>query len=132
LRRRCQYTLPGAWVALVLVCLSFTPSLLPRSSLFQGIVSGITAVVGYGVGVFFAFVWREFADRGPRTPGRRSWGIYFVSATVALVICVVVGRRWQNQLRDLVGLPSEQLLRILLIPSSPLWSSSSPSPWAEP
>jgi hypothetical protein len=28
-RKRFRYTLPGAWVALAFVCLSFTPSLLP-------------------------------------------------------------------------------------------------------
>src|SRR6478752_3837241 len=29
-RRRFRYTLPGAWVALAFICLSFTPWLLPR------------------------------------------------------------------------------------------------------
>jgi uncharacterized membrane protein len=29
-RRRFRYTLPGCWVALVFVCLAFTPSLVPR------------------------------------------------------------------------------------------------------
>ena len=29
-RRRFRYTLPGAWVAVAFVCLSFTPSLVPR------------------------------------------------------------------------------------------------------
>ena len=28
-RRRFRYTLPGCWVALVFVCLAFTPSLVP-------------------------------------------------------------------------------------------------------
>jgi uncharacterized membrane protein len=42
-RRRFRYTLPGAWVALVFACLAFTPSLLPRTALLQGVVCGITA-----------------------------------------------------------------------------------------
>ena len=37
--------------AIVFACLSFTPSLLPRTGIIQGIVWGITAAIGYGVGV---------------------------------------------------------------------------------
>ncbi len=65
-RRRFRYTLPGAWVAVVLVCLSFTPSLVPRPGLFQGVVCGVTGAIGYGLGVLGARVWREFADRPVR------------------------------------------------------------------
>jgi uncharacterized membrane protein len=36
-RHRFRYTLPGAWVALVFACLAFTPSLLPRSAVLQGV-----------------------------------------------------------------------------------------------
>ena len=32
-------------------CLSLTPSLLPRDWLFQGLIGGINAAIGYGVGV---------------------------------------------------------------------------------
>src|SRR4030095_2815290 len=48
-RRRFRYTLPGAWVALVFACLAFTPSLLPRTALLQGVVCGITAAISYRV-----------------------------------------------------------------------------------
>ncbi len=50
-RRWFRYTLPGAWVALVFTCLAFTPSLLPRGPIAQGVICGITAAIGYGVGV---------------------------------------------------------------------------------
>ena len=49
LRRLCHVTLPGIWGALVLGCLSVTPSLLPRGGLLQGLVWGITAAIGYGL-----------------------------------------------------------------------------------
>src|SRR5215831_5835612 len=43
-RRRLLYaTLPGCWGALIFACLSFTPSLLPRGGVVQGLVWGITA-----------------------------------------------------------------------------------------
>src|ERR671910_3543774 len=68
-RPRFRYTLPGAWVALVFSCLAFTPSLLPRGALLQGIVCGISAAIGYGVGVAGAWVWRGVARRAPPPGG---------------------------------------------------------------
>ena len=66
-----HFSLPGAWVALIFTCLAFTPSLVPRPGPFQGAVCGITAAIGYGLGVIGAFVWRQFADRPAREPRRR-------------------------------------------------------------
>jgi hypothetical protein len=63
-------TLPGAWVALAFVCLSFTPSLLPRPAFFEGFVCGVDGAIGYGMGVIGAWLWRQFADR-PARPARR-------------------------------------------------------------
>ena len=71
LRGLAHVTLPGCWGALVVGCLSFTPSLLPRGGLVQGLIWGITAAIGYGLGVVAAWVWRAFADRDPRPPRRR-------------------------------------------------------------
>ncbi|HYN17811.1 MAG TPA: alpha/beta-hydrolase N-terminal domain-containing protein, partial [Actinomycetes bacterium] len=99
--RRFRYTLPGAWVALVFACLAFTPSLLPRGALLQGIVCGITAAIGYGLGVAGVWVWRAFADRDPRPPRPGAWKVLAISAAVALVAAVVLGLLWQAQLRDL-------------------------------
>src|SRR5512139_460137 len=48
-------------------CLSLTPSLLPRDWLFQGLIGGINAAIGYGIGVFFAKMLRRFVLR------ERSW-----------------------------------------------------------
>src|SRR5512146_276308 len=80
-RRRLLYvTLPGCWGALVVGCLSFTPSLLPRGGVVQGLIWGITAAIGYGLGVLAAWIWRAFADRDPRRPRRRSWTVFFICA----------------------------------------------------
>ena len=58
-RRKLLYvTLPGCWGALIFACLSFTPSLLPRGGIAQGLVWGITAAIGYGLGVLAAWIWR--------------------------------------------------------------------------
>lgn len=53
--RHWRYSLPGLAGALVFVCLSLSPSLLPRTGVIQGLVCGITAAIGYGVGVVAAW-----------------------------------------------------------------------------
>src|SRR6478752_4742665 len=68
LRRLLHVTLPGCWGAVVFACLSLTPSLLPRGGFIQGLVSGITAAIGYGLGVLVAWLWRAYADRDARVP----------------------------------------------------------------
>jgi uncharacterized membrane protein len=115
-RRRFRYTLPGAWVALVFACLAFTPSLLPRTALLQGVVCGITAAIGYGVGVAGAWTWRAFADRDPRPVRPGAWRVFAISAAAALVLAIVLGQWWQAQLRDLMGVPAPNLLLLVLLP----------------
>jgi uncharacterized membrane protein len=115
-RRRFRYTLPGAWVAVVFACLAFTPSLLPRSPAFQGVVCGISAAIGYGLGVAGAWVWRAFADRDPRPPRPGAWRAFAIAAGVALLGALGLGLWWQGQLRDLMDVPAPSLLQLPLLP----------------
>ena len=96
-------TLPGAWGAVVFASLSFTPSLLPRGGVLQGLLSGITAAIGYGLGVLIAWVWRAFADRGPRDPQPASWRAFYTFGGALLVVSFGLGQYWQGQIRDLMG-----------------------------
>ncbi|MFP2924364.1 alpha/beta hydrolase [Pyxidicoccus sp. 3LG] len=114
--RWLRYTLPGAWVALVFACLSFTPSLLPRSGGFQGFVSGLNAVIGYGLGVLGAWLWREFANRPPRNPRPSAWRTLFVTGTVALAGALLLGLHWQRSIRELMGVPEQGSAGFLLAP----------------
>ncbi|WP_448624014.1 alpha/beta hydrolase [Geodermatophilus sp. URMC 64] len=115
-RWRWRYTLPGLSGALVFACLSLTPSLLPRSGLIQGIVCGITAAIGYGVGVLAAWIWRAFADREERPPRRRSWQVFAVVALVLFTVASAFGRSWQTRIRELMGLPPDGLSSLLVVP----------------
>src|SRR5215216_266251 len=115
-RRRFRYTLPGAWVALAFACLAFTPSLLPRSALLQGVVCGISAAIGYGVGMAGAWTWRAFADHDPHPPRPGAWRVFAISAAAALAIALGLGLWWQAQLRDLMGAPGPSLLLLPLLP----------------
>ena len=103
-RKLLYVTLPGCWGALILACLSFTPSLLPRGGIVQGLICGITAAIGYGLGVLAAWIWRAFADREPRRPRRRSWPVFFIAAAVLFVASFGVGQYWQYEIRKLTSM----------------------------
>lgn len=99
------YGYPGAVVAVAFLWLSLTPSLLPRGPLFQGVVSGAAGALGYGLGVFAAWLAGYLMSREEPwpAPDRRWWlGLagFFVVGTV--VMLVLFGR-WQSQIRDLMG-----------------------------
>jgi uncharacterized membrane protein len=102
-RKLLYATLPGCWGALIVGCLSFTPSLLPRGGVVQGLIWGITAAIGYGLGVLAAWIWRAFANRDPRRPRRRSWLVFFISAAVLIVVSFGLGQYWQYEIRKLMG-----------------------------
>ncbi len=114
-RKRFRYTLPGAWVALAFFAVSFTPSLLPRSGVMQGLLAGVTAAIGYGFGVVGAWVWRAFADRDARPPRTHSWRVFLIAAGVVIVGALVVGWYWQDQIRDLMGLAGDAAFTPVLI-----------------
>jgi len=115
-RKLLYVTLPGCWGALIGGCLSFTPSLLPRSGTIQGVVWGITAAIGYGLGVLAAWIWRAFADREPRPARRRSWLIFFVSAAVLTVVMFGLGQYWQYLIRQLMGVTEYNIVLVVLSP----------------
>src|SRR4029077_20998291 len=67
-RRLCFGGLAGA---LVFFCLSLTPSLLPRGVLMQGVISGVTAVIGYGLASCASAVVRRIQSAEPRPATKR-------------------------------------------------------------
>ncbi|MFJ8013500.1 alpha/beta hydrolase [Streptomyces sp. NPDC096339] len=111
-----RLTLPGCWGALVLACLSFTPSLLPRGGVLQGLICGISAAIGYGLGVVAAHVWRAFADRDARPASRRSWHVLLIGAVVLFGLAFGFGQYWQHRIRGLMGVTDYNVLTAVLCP----------------
>jgi uncharacterized membrane protein len=101
-----RYTFTGTAVAMVFLWLSLTPSLLPRGPLFQGLVSGAAGAIGYALGVFAVWLVRFMRSRptSPRPP-RWAWPALVVVAAVGLVLGIIYFRYWQDNVRDLMGVP---------------------------
>lgn len=115
-RRLLYLTLPGCWGALIVGSFAFTPSLLPRGGIIQGLVWGITAAIGYGLGVLGAWIWRAFADRAPRQPRHWSWRVFFISGAVLTGIAFGLGQYWQYEIRRLMGVTEYSLPLVVASP----------------
>jgi uncharacterized membrane protein len=115
-RKLLYVTLPGSWGALIAGCFSFTPSLLPRGGIIQGVIWGITAAIGYGLGVLAAWIWRAFADRDPRPPRRRSWLVFFISTAVLVVVSFGLGQYWQYEIRKLMDVTEYNIAFVVASP----------------
>ena len=129
LRRRVAYGL--RWVfwrhlcfgglagALVFFCASLTPSLLPRGVLLQGVVSGVTALIGYGFGSMLSSWIRKVISREPRAEVKRvAWWVLAGAATVLVPLFLFLGAQWQETTRKLMGmelLDSYEWLAMLLV-----------------
>ncbi|HSL57796.1 MAG TPA: alpha/beta-hydrolase family protein [Acidimicrobiales bacterium] len=99
-----HHSRPGLVVAVLFFALSLAPSLLPRTALFQGVVSGITTAIGYGLGVLGAKAWRYFEIPTPRRSSRVGqallWGpVAVVGLITLLFVWQQVG--WQNDVREI-------------------------------
>lgn len=85
---------------------SLTPSLLPRTFVTQGVLSGVCFAIGYGLGVLLAATW---AYLELPMPAGRSWRRVKLLAAVACAIVVAVflwqTAEWQNSIRTLMELP---------------------------
>jgi len=101
-----RYAFTGTVVGLLFLWLSMTPSLLPRGPLFQGLVSGVSGAIGYALGVFAVWLVRYMRskDTSPRAP-RMAWIVLAGAGVVGTVLMIVWFHIWQDDVRDLVGVP---------------------------
>jgi uncharacterized membrane protein len=100
-----SFSIGGLLLGTLFFAASFTPTLLPRSFLTQGVLSGSSLVAGYGIGVFGGWLWAymELAQlKG------RFWRVAKLAAATGCAIVAVVSlwraARWQNSIRELMGL----------------------------
>ncbi|SNS49647.1 Uncharacterized membrane protein [Micrococcales bacterium KH10] len=86
---------------------SYTPSLIPRDWMVQGLVTGLSLITAYGLCNLIVWVLRGFDIRGlfDRPVLRRRIGWITASvAPVGWVVMVVLGLMWQREQRDMLGM----------------------------
>ena len=103
-----HYTWTGTVGALLFGCSSLTPSLLPRGWVLQGLVAGITAAIGYGVGVAVAWFVAELTT-GRLSEGfrRRAWQVVAVVGPLSCIVMLWLGAGWQRDIHELMGVDAQ-------------------------
>ncbi|MGW6378826.1 alpha/beta hydrolase [Rhodococcus sp. NPDC055112] len=119
---RLDYT--GIAFAALFFCWSLTPSLLPRDWLYQGLIGGITAAIGYGVGTAVGWaVNRLLLGRLPwwPPPAKVQLALKIAVPTLSLLVSIgmlIAAAAWQRELAaltDAEGTTTTGYLRTLLL-----------------
>ncbi len=105
-------------------CLSLTPSLLPRDWLFQGLIGGVNAAIGYGIGVFAQKMLHRFVlRRRPWWPPSKRvlyWGkaATITLSTAASLLMLIPAAAWQRRVSAVMGMEGPATfgyLRVLIL-----------------
>lgn len=109
LARHFSLSIAGAIVGVLFFAASLTPSLVPRSPLIQGAVSGVSLAIGYGVGVLLSRLFGLLQIAPPVGPALR------LLKLVVLAICVACAllslwwaAGWQTRLLAVMGMPPQE------------------------
>ncbi|MBV9722384.1 MAG: alpha/beta-hydrolase family protein, partial [Mycobacterium sp.] len=100
----------GVAMGAVFFCLSLTPSLLPRDWLFQGLIAGINAAFGYGLGVLVGKTIYRVVLRNARWWPPPARVLFWMKAAVvviaptACVLMLIPAASWQRQVSALMGI----------------------------
>ncbi|QRJ59444.1 alpha/beta hydrolase [Corynebacterium macginleyi] len=114
--------------AAILSTLGLTPSLLPRDWLYQGLVSGLAAGVGYVVGIGVKLLWHRFivskwADKYPWLAASawesKRYRLFARFASCAFIVWlvgfVIIAVRWQHRLANVFSVPAPSMPSYLLV-----------------
>jgi uncharacterized membrane protein len=95
----------GLLLGTLFFVVALTPSLLPRSFLTQGVISGCSLTAGYGIGVLGRWLWTYMELPQPRG---RLFRIAMLSAGIGFAVLAATflwrAAGWQNSIRALMGL----------------------------
>lgn len=114
-----RMSMAGLVVGAICFALSLTPSLLPRTPVIQGILSGCVFAIGYAIGAIIQWVWKYLELKLPERQWVHwlKWGTAaFCCALVALFLFLYGG--WQNSVREAMGLdpmPHGEPLLVFLV-----------------
>ncbi|NUP01848.1 MAG: hypothetical protein HOV97_41485 [Nonomuraea sp.] len=102
-RRRLGFG--GTLLATLFACASLTPSLLPRTWLFQGVMGAVTAIMGYGVGATLGALGRAVIPYRPPERARRiAWQVMIGGCAGLAVVALWYSIDWQRDVRALMGM----------------------------
>lgn len=109
----------GIFLGLLFFILTFTPSLVPRPPLFQGLLGGLAFFIGYAIGYSSLTLWRYLEL--PEVP-RAWWRLVNIGLAVACAIAAIFyvpqAAVWQDEVRSRLNMPpmeAANLLQVVLV-----------------
>lgn len=101
-----SFSFVGLIIATLFFSGSVTPSLLPRTYLVQGVLSGFALAIGYVVGVAAVWFWKFLELPMPAGPiVRRAKQVTVAAVVVVFASFTWRATEWQNSIRELMELP---------------------------
>ena len=100
-----SFSTGGLLLGTLFFAASLTPSLLPRTFLTQGVLSGCSLAGGYGIGVFGSWLWAYTELMQPN--GRFLRFAKLAASTGCAIIAIASlwhAAGWQNSIRELMEL----------------------------
>lgn len=105
-RYSTSFSFVGLVFATLLFAGSLSPSLLPRHYIVQGLLSGLSAAVGYGFGVFLVWLWQYLEIPVPGTRIQlAAKRLSVVGGAVLALSFLWRSSVWQNSIRTLMEMP---------------------------
>lgn len=111
-----SFTAFGLILGTLFFAASLTPSLVPRSPLVQGVLSGLCIGAGYGIGVGLRRLWLALRLPVPKGRGMRAGQLAAIAlCTTAASVALWKASEWQNTLRALMGMDPVDGARPLVV-----------------
>ncbi|SEG36698.1 Uncharacterized membrane protein [Nonomuraea solani] len=102
-RRRLGFG--GTLLATLFACASLTPSLLPRTWLYQGVMGAVTGILGYAAGAAIGALGRALISyRLPERARRVAWRVLLGGCAALVAVALWYSHDWQRDLRALMGM----------------------------
>ena len=96
----------GLFVGVMFFAFSLTPSLLPRSFAFQGLVSGVSLTLGYALGICGRWLWSYLEIPVPGARTQRVMKLLAAVTGIGIAATFLwLAAVWQNSLRTLMNMP---------------------------
>ena len=100
-----SFSTTGLLIGTLFFAASLTPTLIPRTYVTQGVLSGLSAAAGYGIGFFLRWLWHylELPELEARTLSLGKLAAALGSGIVGIIFLWRTAE-WQNSIRAVMGM----------------------------
>src|SRR5262245_13087284 len=106
----------GIFFGLVFFVLTFTPSLVPRPPVFQGLLGGLAFFIGYAIGHCGALLWRYLElPEVPRSWRRAANFVLALACAIFAALYLPQAAAWQDEVRGRLNMPPAETSNVMQV-----------------